>query len=192
MKWYWWGLIFLVLIIVVTQLNRMRVKSDLSKVQLGPNFNLSEFVKTSTGVDNIPGPKEIEQLRLLVINVLQPLRNAVGKPISITSGYRSPSANALTKGSSTNSQHMKGQAADIVIQGMTNQQIIDLVRSLKLPYDQLIDEQLWKYDVVSGWRLAKWVHVSFNGSNTRYQWMTARNTQEDTTTRYTTVKMGIA
>lgn len=192
MKWYWWGVIFLVVTIVISQLNRMRVKSDLSKVQLGPNFNLSEFVKTSTGVDNIPGPKEVEQLRLLVTNILQPLRNAVGNPITITSGYRSPSANALTPGSSTSSQHMKGQAADIVIDGMTNEEIIQKVRSLKLPYDQLIDEKLWKYDVVSGWRLAIWIHVSYNGNKTRYQWMTARNTQEDTTTRYTTIKMGIA
>ena len=182
----------IVIIVVAALLNRKRVMTNLKKNQLSKNFNLSEFVKTSTGIENVPGETEIRNLELLCQKILQPLRDAVGKPITITSGYRSPLVNSNVKGSSKTSQHMKGQAADFMIEGMTNQEIIDLVRKLKLPYDQIIDEQLWKWSPVSGWRLAKWVHVSYNLSGTRFQWLTARNSQEKTDTIYTTIKNGLA
>jgi zinc D-Ala-D-Ala carboxypeptidase len=175
MKWYWWALLATG---AGALLNRKRVMSNLQNIALGKNFNLSEFVITSTGLDNIPGPQEIENLRALVTNILQPLRDYIGKPIHITSGYRSPAVNKMIGGSST-SQHTKGQAADFHIEGMSNQQIIDAIRKLKLPYDQVIDEQL---------RGKKWIHVSYS-PNGRLQWLTARDGANGAT-EYKTVKYG--
>lgn len=186
MKWYWWALGFAGAVILVSQVNRVRVMNDLSKIILGKNFTLAEFVKTRTGVENIPGDEAIEALRFLVQYGLQPLRDRVGKPITISSGYRSPDVNALQfqdlnkngvrdenePGSAKNSQHQRGQAADITIAGMTNKQIIDLIRSMGLPYDQLIDEVRVKDGVV----VSSWVHWSLNNTRSltaqRRQWLT--------------------
>lgn len=180
MKTWHWFAIGIGVLVVTSQGNRVLVMSDLKKIQLSPNFNLSEFVRTSTGIDNIPGPEEIENLRALVTNVLQPLREYVKRPIRITSGYRSPGVNAAVGGSSKTSQHMKGQAADFQIDGMTNQQIIDAVRMLGLPYDQIIDEQL---------RGSKWIHVSYVKTGNRLAWLTARD-RTGGGTQYATVKVG--
>lgn len=186
MKWYWWIAIALAVLGLGGFFNRKRVMSDLSKVQLSENFNLSEFVKTSTGVDNIPTPEAIEQLKLLVKNILQPLRTHLGRPITITSGYRSPLVNSKVEGSSKTSQHMKGQAADLVIPGMTNQQIIDVVRQLRLPYDQIIDEERKRIDG----SVSKWIHVSFNPNGQRKQWMTRRDPGPDRPREYELIKVG--
>lgn len=186
MKWYWWILIAVALLGLGGFFNRKRVMGDLSKIQLSENFNLSEFVKTSTGADNIPTPEAIENLKLLVKNILQPLRNHVGRPITITSGYRSPGVNAAVVGSSKTSQHMKGQAADLQIAGMTNQQIIDAVRSLRLPYDQIIDEERKN---LNG-SVSKWIHVSFNPNGQRKQWMTRRDPGPNRPREYELIKVG--
>lgn len=177
-----WVAIGIIIIVAAALLNRKRVMGNLKKIQLGKNFTLDEFVITSTGLENIPGEVEIENLRLLVKHILQPLRDAVGVPIIISSGYRSPIVNAAIGGEAT-SQHSKGQAADFSIPGMTNQQIIDLIRKLKLPYDQVIDEYL---------RGKQWVHVSYSKSKPRLQWLTARDVGPDRPKKYETVKYGLA
>lgn len=180
MRTWHWIAIGVGVLIITSQGNRVLVMSDLKKIKLSENFSLAEFVKTSTGIDNIPTPEAIENLKALVTNVLQPLRTYINKPIRITSGYRSPAVNAAVGGSSTTSQHMKGQAADLQIDGMTNQQIIDTVRKLKLPYDQIIDEQL---------RGSKWIHVSYSKTGNRKAWLTARDKQGGGT-QYATVQVG--
>jgi zinc D-Ala-D-Ala carboxypeptidase len=181
MKWYWWAIGTLIVIVIISQINRVRVMGNFKNIKLGPNFDLSEFVKTNTGLENVPGETEIENLKLLVKNILQPLRDHLQKPISITSGYRSPLVNGNVEGSSKTSQHMKGQAADIVIAGMTNQQIIDAVRALSLPYDQIIDEQRGK---------SLWVHVSYTSTGGRKQWLTRRDPGPDRPREYETIKIG--
>jgi len=133
-------------------------------MKLSENFTLEELLITSTGLPNKPTDAEIANLKALVVNILQPLRTHLGKPIQITSGFRSAAVNKAIGGSAT-SQHKIGQAADFHVDGMTNQQIIDKIRELKLPYDQIIDEQL---------KGKKWVHVSFK-PNGRKQWLTARD-----------------
>lgn len=179
MKWYHWLGIGIGVAAVSGLFNRQRVMSDLSKVKLSPNFNLNEFVVTSTGLDNIPGPEEIENLRLLVQKILQPLRTYLNQPIKISSGYRSPLVNTAIGGSKT-SQHSKGQAADFSVPGLTNAQIIEAIRKLNLPYDQVIDEQL---------RGKHWVHVSYVKNGGRKQWMTARDGANGGTV-YNTVLVG--
>ncbi len=198
MKWYGWAIVLLVVVVVISQVNRIRVMKDLSKVILSKNFTLAELVKTTTGLDNIPGPKEIEALRALCVHILQPLRDSLGVPVYVTNAYRSHEVNSETEGSSSTSQHPKGMAADIYVPGYTNQQIVDRIRLLRLPYDQLIDEERKKYDLVTGEyvRTSKWVHVSHNNTLPLYaqrlQWMTRRDTGPGRLKEYETVKIGLA
>ena len=85
--------------------------------QISENFSWEEFQNSSKaeelGIDNsIPDESIASQIRSLVVTVLQPLRSAFGKPLHINSGYRCPALNKALKGAK-NSQHTKGQAADI-------------------------------------------------------------------------------
>lgn len=181
--WKWWAIGAGVLVLA-TQGNRYKVMNDLSKIKLGDFFTLDEFVKTATGLENIPPPEVVERLRLLVKNVLDPLRKKLGLPITVTSGYRSPLVNANVEGSSKTSQHMNGEAADIVVKGLTNAQIIQVIRSLQLPYDQLIDEQRGS---------SLWVHVSHNTTGAqRVMWMTRRDPGPNRPKEYELVKYGYA
>lgn len=173
--------IIIVILVVAALLNRKRVMAKLKTIRLSKNFTLDEFVITSTGIENVPGEEEIKSLKLLCEKILQPLRDAVGKPIIISSGFRSLLVNTAIGGEST-SQHVKGQAADFHIPGMTNQEIIDLIRELKLPYDQVIDENL---------KGKQWVHVSFKNVP-RLQWLTARDVGPGRPKKYETIKFGLA
>lgn len=125
-------------------------------------FTLNELTKSSTaqskGIKNNPSKTQENNLISLVENILDPLREAYGKPIIVTSGFRCKELNKIVGGSST-SQHLKGEAADIRSQEDTkeeNKKLFDLIVSLKLPFDQLIDE----YDL-------NWVHVSYSSRNRR-------------------------
>ena len=84
-------------------------------IQLSPNFSLSEFTHSQTAIenaiDNTPDEKSLESLKNLCKNLLQPLRDMLGKPIHVTSGYRCKELNRLVGGVPT-SQHVKGEAAD--------------------------------------------------------------------------------
>ena len=75
------------------------------------NFTIQELTASATvaakKINNDPTPEAAENLKQLVNNVLDPLRDAYGKPIRVNSGYRSPALNAAVKGSKT-SQHMNG------------------------------------------------------------------------------------
>jgi uncharacterized protein YcbK (DUF882 family) len=125
-------------------------------------FTIRELTKSTTAIkrhiDNTPS-KEIERsLTALVEKVLDPLREAYGKPIIVTSGYRCPKLNAIV-GSTPSSQHVKGEAADIKSVHDTpeeNKKLFDLIVKMKLPFDQLINEH--NYD---------WVHVSFGARHRR-------------------------
>ena len=92
-------------------------------MRLSKNFTYKEFIRSSTaermGIDNRPKTKEeekkvIENLRNLCLEVLQPLRDYVGAPVHINSGYRCKALN-LAVGGVKNSQHSRGEAADIRI-----------------------------------------------------------------------------
>lgn len=132
--------------------------------KIGRYFTLAELTHSQyaarNGLRNVPGPKQLAALRMLVACVLDPLREAAGRPVVISSGYRSPAVNVGVGGSAT-SQHCLGEAADLTIPGMTVAQVAELVRSAKLPYDQLIDE------------FGSWVHVSYSPRHRR-QFLLAR------------------
>ena len=90
--------------------------------------------------------------------MLDPLRQAWGRPIIVNSGYRSPAVNRAV-GGVPNSQHTRGEAADITAGSPElNRQLYELAQRLALPYDQLIDER--------GYR---WLHVSHKAAGNRRQ-----------------------
>lgn len=142
-------------------------------------FTLKELCKSEIarrkGIDNTPGATEEANLIALVNNILDPLRNALGKPIIVTSGYRCPKLNKAVGGAAS-SQHMKGQAADIEAHTRKredNKKLFELIRSLNLPFDQLINE--FDYD---------WIHVSFGPLNRR---KVLAATKKNGKTIYTTI-----
>ena len=93
-----------------------------------------------------------------MLNVLDPLREAYGKPIKINSGYRSPALNKAMKGAA-NSHHMRGMAADITGGSKgENKKLFKLIQDLRLPFTQLIDEKDFQ-----------WVHISYDCLDLRYQ-----------------------
>jgi hypothetical protein len=127
-------------------------------MQLSKNFKLSEMTRSEAaarlGVANTPTPDALENLKALCSNVLQPLRDSMGKPMRVNSGYRGPQVNRAVGGSST-SQHCKGEAADIEVDGFDNKKLAELIVSMGLPFDQIILEFYKPGDPNSGW-----VHVS--------------------------------
>lgn len=122
-------------------------------MQLTRNFTLAELTVTNVKAPNNPTGVEIERLRALAVNILQPLRDALGKPVVVNSAYRSPQVNAIVGGVPT-SQHSRGEAADIRVAGMGPLELARYIYDLRLPYDQLIREPTW-------------VHVSFREAGRR-------------------------
>jgi uncharacterized protein YcbK (DUF882 family) len=121
--------------------------------QLSKNFTLDELLHTNSHLPNVPTETEIARLTALVINVLQPARELLGKPIRVNSGFRSAAVNKAVGGAST-SQHCLGEAADLDC--TDNAQLFHLIRE-HLPFDQLI----WEggNDIQPDW-----VHVSFKAN----------------------------
>ena len=91
----------------------------MNNIQFTPHFKLREFVVSQTardhGLDNTPPAEAVENLRALCVHTLEPLREALGLPIVITSGYRTRELNRLLVCHSNKSQHMSGEAADFYV-----------------------------------------------------------------------------
>ena len=109
-------------------------------MKLTENFSLNELTKSQTaerkGIDNTPGTEHQENLKSLCEMILQPIRDHFGQVVSVSSGYRSPEL-CVAIGSSTQSQHAKGQASDFEIFGISNKELADYIDQT-LDYDQLI------------------------------------------------------
>ena len=118
-------------------------------------FTIKELCHSDTAIkkkiDNTPNSEIVNNLTQLINNILDPLREKYGKPITVNSGYRCSELNKVLRGSAT-SQHLTGQAADITVGSVQkNRQLFGLILYLDLPFDQLIDESNFK-----------WIHVSFS------------------------------
>ena len=139
-------------------------------MELSKNFTLNELTKSQEairlGIDNIPNEEHIKNLKILCEKILQPIRDFYGMPVSISSGYRSV-ALCEAIGSSSKSQHTKGQAADFEVFGITNKQLADFVVQ-NLDYDQCILEFWNPNEPNSGW-----VHCSYNSAGNRKQYLRA-------------------
>ena len=137
----------------------------MSIIRISKNFTLDELTASATAkqmhIINAPGVDEVCNLCALVHNVLQPLRDAMGEPIKIGSGYRCPQLNKAVGGVS-NSQHMKGEAADLCIDGdmKKGKRWFEWIKT-HCQFDQLI----WEHNSKGTY----WVHVSFraDGKNRR-------------------------
>ena len=128
-------------------------------MKLSDNLTLSEVTKSLTakrlGINNEPDDWVTENLRQVAINIFQPLRECLGVPIYVSSGYRSPELNKAI-GGSRRSQHMEGRALDLdadVYGKCTNADIFNYIRE-NLEFDQLI----WEFGDQDN---PDWVHVSF-------------------------------
>ena len=134
--------------------------------QISKNFTLEELTASATakakGISNNPGQTDIVNLCGLVHNILQPLRTAMGHAIKIGSGYRSLKLNKAVGGVS-NSQHMRGEAADLCIDGdiLKGKRWFEWIKA-HCDFDQLI----WEKNPKTG---NYWVHVSYrcDGRNRR-------------------------
>ena len=124
------------------------------------NFSISELIKSDTAIkyntNNMPDIQSLDNLLYLITYCLQPVRNILKKQMIITSGYRNKYVNDIVKGSK-NSQHLSGKAADFTVKGMSVNEIINIIKSSEIEFDQLINE----YN--------KWVHISFNKGKNRKQ-----------------------
>jgi uncharacterized protein YcbK (DUF882 family) len=98
-------------------------------MNLTRNFTLSELIKSDTairkGINNNPNAGQIEKLKLLCENILQPVRDRFGR-VTVTSGYRS-SELCLAIGSSIDSQHTKAEAADFECPGVDNAEVAEWI-----------------------------------------------------------------
>ena len=110
-------------------------------MNLSRNFSLQELIKSDTairrGIDNNPNADQIEKLKALCENILQPVRDHFGR-VKVTSGFRS-SELCVAIGSSVNSQHAKAEAADFEVMGTDNAELFDWIKNNLTP-DQLILE----------------------------------------------------
>lgn len=125
-------------------------------------FSFQEMERSDTAVryaiDNSIPENLKNNVARLVDNVLDPLREAWGRPLTVSSGYRCPALNRAVGGSAT-SHHMDGMAADITTGNkVDNRRLFQLIINLKLPFTQLIDE-----------RDFRWVHVSYDPENVKRQ-----------------------
>lgn len=127
-------------------------------MQLSKNLSLLEMTNSQTakrlGISNQPTEVHLASMKLLAENIFQPIRKHFAKPIGISSGYRSEALNKAIKGSKT-SQHCKGEAMDIDMDGKgnpTNNEIFNYIKN-NLPFDQLI----WEF---GNDKNPDWVHVS--------------------------------
>lgn len=128
-------------------------------------FTINELIRSSKArqhnIDNKPNEEQEKNLHALVRNVLDPLREAYGKPIYVNSGFRSEELNELV-GGVKNSHHLCNNgyaAADISTRTKKgNRRLFELAQELDLPFCQLIDE-----------KKASWIHISYNPDDIRKQ-----------------------
>lgn len=138
----------------------------MSDERIVPSFWLSEFLASDTavrkGLSNAPDIGEMANIRSILAPGMQRVRECLGHPVTISSGYRSAAVNRAVGGSKT-SQHTQGLAADFTAPGFGSaKQVAEhlLRHAGTVRYDQLIYE-------------GTWVHISFS-PQPRGQVLTAR------------------
>jgi len=127
---------------------------DLNEIKT-PHFSLSEMLRsdiaTQRGIANTPSVGVLENICRLMTEVLEPARVKLDAPVIITSGYRSVELNYAV-GGVANSQHVKGQAADLVCTKLTDKKrLFDILAAMD------IDQILWETNSQG----TQWIHVSY-------------------------------
>ena len=136
-------------------------------MKLTKHLSLSEVVKSGTakrlGIDNNPTPEHMHNILLIAEKVFEPVREHFGKPLYVSSGYRSEALNKAIKGSSR-SQHCKGEALDLDAQvygGFTNKELFEYIRD-----NVVFDQMIWEFGTDEE---PDWVHVSYKKGENRGQ-----------------------
>lgn len=133
-------------------------------MNLSKHFTLEELTFSDTaarqGMDNTPTAVVVDNLRRVAC-VLEQIREAINRPIYVSSGYRSPAVNRAV-GGAENSAHVSGLAADIRASGMTPRELAEAIRHSGIQFDQIILE----FD--------RWVHVGLADNKPRNQLLTIR------------------
>ena len=116
--------------------------------KLSKNFTLQELTKSATAdrydIDNTPNEKEIENLKRLANNVLQPIRDKWKKSIFVNSGFRCEELNTKVGGSKT-SQHRKGEAADIEVSNSNNAKLFNMIKGMIENNEIEVGQLIWEY-----------------------------------------------
>ena len=151
-------------------------------MKLTANITLDELCKSQVserkGINNNPNPAQIENIKALAVNVLQPIRSHFDKPLIISSGFRCAEL-CVAIGSSINSQHVADDgaaAADFEIPGIDNLNLAIWIKN-NLEIDQGILEFYREGEPTSGW-----IHCSYSTNDNRNQWLKAR--REEGTVKY--------
>ena len=127
--------------------------------QISKHITYAEAIHSNTakrnGIDNTPTPDQVEVMKITAEKIFEPLRKFVEGPIKITSMFRSKELNKAIGGSSSTSQHMKGQAMDLddVYGYKSNSEMYYWIKE-NLNFDQLI----WEFGTDMK---PNWIHVSF-------------------------------
>ena len=128
-------------------------------------FSMSELVHSDTAVrykiNNMPDMRSMDCMLDLIFYLLNPLRTYLKRPVIVSSGFRCKELNTKVGGQS-NSQHLKGQAVDIVVEGMKAKELAKFIINTNLEFDQLIVERKGNVE---------WVHVSYVKDKNRNQYL---------------------
>jgi len=140
-------------------------------MMLSDHFSYNEFVRSNTatrrGIENIPDQAVIERAFVFCRSVLEPVRELFGRPIYISSGYRCEELNTLIGGSPT-SQHMRGEAADFEVEGVSVPDVFWRILTSDILFDQLINEY------------GEWIHISYSTNPRRQALVALRNAEGET------------
>lgn len=132
-------------------------------MKISKHLTLAELTRSESakrlGISNMPTQEHIENLKQLAEHIFEPIREHFGQPIYISSGYRSQKLNAAI-GGAINSQHNRGMAIDIDMDGtdIKNSAIFEYAKTL--PFDQIV----WEFGTKDN---PDWVHISYSSLNRR-------------------------
>lgn len=140
-------------------------------MKLTENFTTSEVTRSDTarrlGIDNSLSIEMLDNAYCFAKAVLQPLREKIGLPFLISSWYRCKALNEAV-GGTLNSAHTRATAIDFVISGLSVQQtyetVLNALKTLHIPFDQLIFESFTKDGETT-----QWVHLGWERENNRYE-----------------------
>jgi len=145
-------------------------------MQMSRNFSLQELIKSDTairmGINNNPSAEQVEKLKALCENILQPVRDHFGR-VKVTSCFRSVDLCLAIK-SSAKSQHAKAEAADFEVMGTDNAELADWIYK-NLDFDQIILEFYTPGEPNSGW-----IHCSYVPEGGRKQFLHAYKSEGKT------------
>jgi hypothetical protein len=146
--------------------------------QITKNFSLREMIHSDIaareGIENVPNEKQLAALTALCENVLQPLRDKLGVPVRVSSGFRCRALNSHKEvRGAPNSQHLRGEAADIHAKGYTANELFHLILLSGIEFDQVIEE------------FGEWVHISYTTRRKNRQSAVIATRRKDGSAKYT-------